>query len=193
MKKPMLFKGGTMIRVLFLGMLAYSSGAFAQSQMVLDRCTEIRSLLVTSGDQILIRCDTAYVLNAVTFRLYDQAYRDLRKKASSVTNLINTYDEIISLQEIRLREQEASYSELRASFDALSGTSALAFEQASRRLEGAVGEMDSLDRSLAETNRLLAETQDIIETERRGLSVEKLLWGTAGLAVGMILGVVIAR
>lgn len=158
-----------------------------------DNCTDIRTLLVTSGDSLVIGCDTAYVLNVPTFRLYDHAYRDLRDRSPSLAGLMSAYDEIITLQDHRLREQQRSYDELRASFESLSTSSSSAFEQATRRLSDAAGDMDLLHTHLTEANRLLEETRSIMESERRGWNLEKVLWGAGGVAVGLVTGILLAR
>lgn len=166
---------------------------FAQSLVPFQDCTDIRVNVFTSGDSVVITCDTAYVMNAMTFRLYDNAYREIRRKAPSIGRLMTAYDEIIALQDRRLREQEANYNDLRASFRTLSAASGSAFEQASRQLDGAMNSLETLNSHVQESNRLLKETRAIIEAERRWLNLEKLLWGAGGLTAGLILGVLISR
>src|SRR3989304_5448356 len=79
----------------------------------------IQSVLFLAGDLVDIQCDSVFVLNKLTFRRYDSAYRDLRKKGTSISGLISAYDEIITLQENRLREQTRNYEELRTQFSGL--------------------------------------------------------------------------
>lgn len=170
-----------------------SMPAVAQTGRLFDNCTDVRALLVTTGDSLVIGCDTAYVLNVPTFRLYDHAYRDMRDRSPSLAGLMSAYDEIITLQDQRLREQQQSYDELRASFESMSSASSSAFEQASRRLTDAAGDMDLLHTHLTEANRLLEETRSIMESERRGWNLEKILWGAGGVAVGLVTGILLAR
>jgi hypothetical protein len=165
----------------------------AQAPMSFDNCSEIRSVLFVRGDLLHIACDTVYVLNILTFRRYDAAYKDLRKKGPSISNLMSAYDEIISLQEQRLATQQNSFDELRLNFNNLAGTTSTTIEGSAAQLTLAVTSIDSLKSDMIETKRLLGETQEILESEKRGINLEKLLWGAGGLAAGLILGVVISQ
>ena len=53
--------------------------------------------------------------------------------------------------------------------------------------------METLNRDMGETKRLLGEAKEIIEAEQRGLNMEKLLWGFGGVAAGIVIGVVISN
>jgi len=155
-----------------------------------DDCTSIQTILLLSGDSFLVKCDTVYLLNKLTFRQYDGAYRDIRKRGSSVSNLMSAYDEIIGLQQNRLQEQAKSYNELRSNFSSLAGDTQTKIAESSTRLTSAVASLDNLSNDLVETKRLLGEAKEIVNTEKNWLNVEKLLWGAGGLVVGVVLGAV---
>ena len=155
-----------------------------------DDCSTIQTVLLLSGDTFLVKCDTVYLFNKLTFRQYDGAYRDIRKKGSSVSNLMNAYDEIIGLQQNRLLEQAKSYDELRSNFSSLAGDTQTRIAESSTRLTSAVASLDNLNNDLVETKRLLGEAKEIINSEKNWLNVEKLLWGAGGVVVGVILGAV---
>jgi len=165
----------------------------AQAPTNFDNCSEVRSVLFVRGDVLHIACDTAYVLNTLTFRRYNAAYKDLRKKGPSISNLMSAYDEIMALQEQRLATQQKSFEELRLNFNNLAGTTSSTIEGSAARLTRAVTSIDSLKSDMIETKRLLSETQEILEAEKRGLGLEKFLWGVGGLAAGLVLGVVISQ
>ncbi len=155
-----------------------------------DDCTSLQTVLLLSGDTFLVKCDTAYLLNKLTFRQYDGAYRDIRKKGSSVSNLMSAYDEIIGLQQNRLQEQSKSYDELRSNFSTLAGDTQSKIAESSNRLTSAVASLDNLNKDLVETKRLLGEAKEIVNTEKNWLNIEKLLWGAGGLVVGVVLGAI---
>ncbi|MBI4427589.1 MAG: hypothetical protein HY562_00550 [Ignavibacteriales bacterium] len=158
-----------------------------------SNCDQLQSVMVLANDMMLFRCDTSYVLNKLTFRRYDSAYKDLRRKGTSIGNLMNAYDEIIDLQESRLKEQLKSYDELRANFAELSTETQAKIVESSTRLASAVSSMENLSKDLTETKRLLGEAKEIVEAEKRGLNLEKILWGAGGLAAGIVVGVLIAQ
>ena len=153
----------------------------------------IQSVLFRAGDLVDIQCDSVYVLNKLTFRRYDSAYRDLRRKGTGIASLMSAYDEIITLQENRLKDQNRNYEELRAQFSTLTAEARERISDSSTRLGVAVTSMENLNRDLTETKKLLGEAKTIIEAEQRGLNLEKLLWGFGGVAASIILGVIISN
>ncbi len=165
----------------------------AQTPAIFDNCSEVRSVIFIRGDVLQVACDTVYVLNALTFRRFDSAYRDLRKKNPSISNLMASYDEIITLQDRRLAEQQRSYNDLRMNFDTLAGSTARTIEGSAGRLSLAVSSMDSLKNDMMKTRTLLSETQSILEAEKRGVDLGKLLWGFGGLATGLLAGIVLSQ
>lgn len=165
----------------------------AQTPVTFDNCSEIRSVLFSRGDVLSVACDTVYVLNTLTFRRFDSAYRDLRKRNPSISNLMSSYDEIITLQDKRLAEQQKSYDDLRMNFDHLAGSTSRTIEGSAGRLSLAVSSMDSLKSDMVKTRTLLSETQSILEAEKRGIDLGKLLWGFGGLATGLVVGIVLSR
>lgn len=165
----------------------------AQTPAVFDNCSEVRSVIFVRGDLLQISCDTVYVLNTLTFRRFDSAYKDLRKRNPSISNLMASYDEIIALQDRRLAEQQRSYDDLRVNFDNLAGSTSKTIEGSAGRLSLAVNAMDSLKTDMVKTRALLSETQSILEAEKRGIDLGKLLWGFGGLATGLLAGIVLSQ
>lgn len=170
-----------------------SSVALSQPSTSFSDCDNLQSVVFTNGDILTIGCDTAYVLNKLTFRRYDSAYKDLRRKSSNIANLMSTYDEIIALQENRIKEQTRSYNELRASFSSLTSETQMQITESAGQLGQALTSMEALNRDLGETKILLREAKEIIEAEKQGLNLEKLLWGVGGFSVGILAGIVLAN
>ncbi|HEX9615314.1 MAG TPA: hypothetical protein VGA55_07390 [Bacteroidota bacterium] len=177
--------------VILIAILA--APASGQQPSVFDNCTDVRSVLFTKGSLVRIDCDSALLLNTLTFHLYDRAYRDLRSGGPAIENLMTAYDDIIALQEDRLKTQQTAYAELRQRFNDLSHVSESTLGESSRRLTQAVTSMETLNNDLHQTKELLGEARGIIESEKRVLNLEKILWGAGGLAAGIIAGVLIAR
>jgi len=165
----------------------------AQPTTLFDNCTDLQSFMVYKSNVVHFTCDTAYVLNTLTFRLYDTAYRDLRTGGPATENLMSAYDEIIALQEDRLKTQQSAYTELRQRFNDISAVSETTLDESTRRLTQAVTSMETLNNDLHQTKKLLGEARGIIESEKRVLNLEKILWGAGGLTAGVIVGVLIAK
>jgi len=179
---------------ILLVLLAGMSVASAQPAVRdFDDCGTLQSVVFNANDLIRIHCDTVYVLNKLTFRRYDAAYRDLRKKGASISNLMNAYDELIAVQQRRIQEQDRRYSELRLNFKELSEGTQSRLEASTTKLGSAVGSMEQLNKNLTETNNLLGEAKDILKSEQRSLFINNLLWGVGGVAVGLVAGLLISR
>ncbi len=167
---------------------------FSHAQTKLfDDAETLQSVIFVGGDVVSIQCDTAFVMNKLTFRRYDSAYKDLRRKGSGITNLMSSYEEILGLQENRIKEQGKSYDELRSHFLTLSGTTQKQLNESSVRLSAAAKAMEALSSDLGETKRLLGEAKEIIEAEQRGLRLDKIVWGLGGVAAGLIVGVIVSK
>lgn len=174
--------------------LAFAPSLLSQPiTQTFDDCSSIQTVLLLSGDSFLVKCDTVYLLNKLTFRQYDGAYRDIRKRGASVSNLMNAYEEVIGLQQNRLQEQAKSYDDLRSSFLGLANDTQSRIAESSTRLTSAVASLDNLNNDLVETKKLLGEAKEIINTEKSWLNLEKLMWGTGGLVVGVVLGAVLTK
>ena len=179
-----------LLLVLFAGFsIAFSQPAIRD----FDNCGTLQSVVFNANDVVRFHCDTVYVLNKLTFRRYDAAYRDLRKKGTNISNLMNAYDELIAVQQQRLKDQDRRYNELRMNFKELSEETQSRIAASTTRLGSAVGSMEQLNNRLTETNNLLGEARDILKAEQRSLFVNRLLWGVGGVAVGLVAGILIAK
>ncbi|MBI3003963.1 MAG: hypothetical protein HYY49_00930 [Ignavibacteriales bacterium] len=156
-------------------------------------CDQLQTVMVFANDVMSFCCDTAFVMNKLTFRRYDSAYKDVRRRAPGIANLMSAYDEIIELQAARLKNQSEEYETLRASFASLSVEAQSKIAESSTRLTTAIHFMENLNKDLTETKRLLGEAKEIIEAEKHGLNLEKILWGAGGVAAGIVIGTLIAR
>lgn len=175
-------------------LLVVPAGSAAQiGPREFDDCDRLQSVMFTDNDMILVRCDTVFVLNKLTFKRFDGAYRDLRRKGTGASALIKAYDEIVTLQTGRIEQQARQYDELHARFASLSNEAETRHEDSSVRLSAALASMQRVTTDLTQTKSLLGEAKDIIEAEQRGFHLEKLLWGIGGIAAGMVVGILIAR
>ena len=145
------------------------------------------------GDVVSVRCDTVYVLNKLTFKLYNGAYTDVRKKGASISGLTSAYGEIVDLQGNRIQELESSMALLRKEFGLISSQANTTLAESTTRLTLALTSLDGLNKDLIETKRLLGDAKGILETEKNWLNMEKLLWGVGGVAVGIVVGTFIAK
>jgi len=177
-------------------LLLFAGFSIALSQPAIrdfDNCRTLQSVVFNANDIVRIHCDTVYVLNKLTFRRYDAAYRDLRKKGTNIANLMNAYDELIAVQQKQLQDRDRSYNELLMNFKNLSEGTQSRIAASTTTLGSAVGSMEQLNKNLTETNNLLGEAQEILKAEQRSIFINNLLWGVGGVAVGLVAGILIAK
>lgn len=81
--------------------------------------TGLHSYAVQNGDTVLIKFDSAFVLNKRTFKLYQDNYKRVQKGDPSVKKLLDEYEALIAMQDSMLKAKEAYYQQLKTNFDTL--------------------------------------------------------------------------
>lgn len=112
--KPHLFLQG----ILLLAGTFLSIRSFSQGREMNDSLG-LRAYLATRDDTLLIRYDSAYLLNKKTFRLYQDNYKRVQSGNLSNQKVIVAYDSLVNLQDRMLKAKEADYQFLKRNFDSL--------------------------------------------------------------------------
>jgi len=100
--------------------LCFSVAGFAQGKTIeMSDSTGLHSYSVLNGDTVLIRYDSAYVLNKRTFKILQDNYKRVQKGDPSLKKLLDSYESLIALQDSMLKTKEAYYQQLKGSFDSL--------------------------------------------------------------------------
>lgn len=79
----------------------------------------LRAYLATRDDTLLIRYDSAFLLNKKTFRLYQDTYKKVQTGNLSNQKILVAYDSLVALQDQMLKAKEADYQFLKKNFDSL--------------------------------------------------------------------------
>ena len=160
----------------------FSYGCFAQGRtLVMNDSTGFRSYSVLAGDTVLIRFDSAFVLNKATFKLYQETYNKAKKGDPNVKRLLENYESLVSLQDSMLQSKEVYYQQLKMSFDSLA-TGSKDF------LDKTDVNISAINQSLANANRQLNSIQSLLDSSLEKLKQEsRLRFKTAikGFAVGI--------
>jgi hypothetical protein len=181
------------MKTLFLLLTCWAVASSQTETKTFNDCGSLQSVFFTANDLVLIQCDTVFVLNKLTFRRYDAAYRELRRKGSNISKLMSSYDELITLQQHRIEEQGRRYDSLHTSFTDLSTHAGMQVSESSTKLSAALTSMESLKKDLVDTKNLLGEAKEIIQSEQRRFSLNNLLWGAGGVVAGIVVGVLITK
>lgn len=140
---------------------------------------------VYNGDTILIKADTAYIVNTLRLTLYEQSKNTIINwDHTTVGNLIATYEEKIDLLENSLLLCQNSMNQIG--------------DSVSFALDGVVLNLDNNIRSLRSTEMTLTNAQKTLTTATESLNLakkqlrrEKWMWGLGGSAIGIITGIII--
>lgn len=137
-------------------------------------------LIATNGQQIIIQCDTVYLVNKHRYRLYEKA-RDfiLRTDISKEQELIGAYENQVQKAEEAYRMMLGKYEDLAAAYAEDLKKSAAGLEEVRKEL---ILAQENVNKAAAELEDLRKNYRD----RRSGLT-GKLLWAGGGAAAGILL------
>jgi hypothetical protein len=143
--------------------------------------TALRSYAVVRGDTLLIRYDSAFILNKKTFKLYQETYKRVQAGNPQVKKLVDEYEALLALQENMFKEKEAYYQGLKTNFDSLAVHSNdfvkrtdVNITTINQSLSNATGQLNSI-------KVLLDDSLDKLKLQSR----QKLKWAVGGFTVGI--------
>ena len=100
-------------------LLLVAPTAFSQQWIEMNDSTGLHSYSVQNGDTVLIKFDSAFVLNKRTFNLYRDTYKRVQKGDPATKKLLDDYEALVALQDSMLKAKEAYYQQLKNNFDTL--------------------------------------------------------------------------
>jgi hypothetical protein len=161
--------------------------AFSQGKKKnFENCNRLSGFQVFRFDTVHISCDTAYILNSRTFRLYNTVYLNFKNNNKTYNDILKTYESLVVLQEENITHLNEDYTSIRHKFDSLAITSV----QISNKTQNSLSILnDSLLSAITE----LTETKKLIHAARKDLSSvqrenfrKNVYWGGGGIFVGML-------
>jgi hypothetical protein len=156
--------------------------SFSQGQLVeLKDSTGLNSFSVLHGDTVLIRFDSAYVMNKATFKIYQGAYLRIRKGDPTVKKLLQDYENLIDLQDSMLQRKESYYQSLKANFDSLVQGSNTFLNKTGNNIE-------AIDQSLTRATAQITAIQGLLDSALEKLKKEsrqRFAIAVKGFAVGV--------
>ncbi|MFZ6010500.1 MAG: hypothetical protein ACOYXT_09145 [Bacteroidota bacterium] len=172
--------------ILIVVLMLTAASAAAQSPM--DNLCERKQFGVIRfyrNDTIRVTCDTAYVINASTYKLYEQIYNNHRALNTDVRRLAALFDYTKTLYENRIQEQNEEYQALKKQFDDLVGNSQNMIRQTSTQLNDVTTSLTRIDRHVEDAQVKMEEAKKLIKEEMRNSFKQKLKWGVGGLLIGV--------
>ena len=139
------------------------------------------------GDTVLITCDTVFLVNTSTYRLYADVFRNFNSKNSDVRKLAALFDQSKELYENRIHQQTAEYEALKKQFDDLVHQSQALVHQTSDKLIAVDNTLNRIDRNISNAQTNIDEAKKLIREEMRLGNKQRLKWGIGGLGVGVVI------
>jgi hypothetical protein len=159
----------------------------AQSQTPKNFCVgkEYAVVRFYKNDTIRVECDTVYLVNASTFRLYDNVFSNQRSLNGDVKRLSLFFDQSKALYENRIKQQAEEYTALKTDFDLLLSKSTQFSMETAKQLSSLNTSLNNIDHSVANANKSMDEARQLIKTEMRQSRLQKVKWGLGGFVVGI--------
>jgi hypothetical protein len=139
------------------------------------------------GDSLLIRCDTAYILNKNTFSVYKTFYEKTRQGNSSFKGIMDSYESMIRQQDTMLRTKEFYYQQLKGQMDSVTNSSLTFMDKTSVSLQGISTSLDKATTSLVATQQLLEDSRKMLEDERKKRNSRAIKFGIGGAVIGALI------
>ena len=172
-----------MIRGVVLALLLFLS--YGSGAQTIDEYQEL-PLLLRRGEQLTVSYDSAYLITAPRYALYQQLHRYLLDTSAWLP-----YDELIQTYERALHRSDQAYRHLLRQYqtaDSLSQstlrTTQSVLRQADRSLSGTQNTLEKATHGLDETERLIRQ-------ERRRAARRHVLFGAGGVGVGLLISVLV--
>jgi hypothetical protein len=133
----------------------------------------------------LVRCDTVYLLNPATFKLYSKTYNSFRTSNADQKKLVSTFNELQQLYEARIARQDTEYVQLRAQFDSLAKNSQTYIQKSSINLNQLTVSLSQIDENVKGAKQDVAESKALIRQEMKKSFGTRLHWGLGGFGIGL--------
>lgn len=140
----------------------------------------------TAGESLTISCDTAYLLNRFTFQYYQKLYKSYRSNDQRIVTLTNAYNDMTSLYEKRIAQQNEEYARLRKNFDELSVGSQQLLQKADQQLTSIQSSLAAADKNIQNTQQNLALVEQNLKNEIRQSRKARIRNAASGFAAGAL-------
>jgi NADPH-dependent 7-cyano-7-deazaguanine reductase QueF-like protein len=133
------------------------------------------------NDTIKVECDTVYLVNTSTFKLYDNVFSNQRSLNGDVKRLSLFFDQSKALYENRIKQQAEEYAALKTDFDLLLNKSTQFSTETTKQLSSLNTSLNNINQSVVNANKSMDEARELIKTEMRQSRFQKVKCGVGDL------------
>jgi ElaB/YqjD/DUF883 family membrane-anchored ribosome-binding protein len=156
--------------------------SFSQGKLIeMKDSAGLNSFSVLNGDTVLIRFDSAYVMNKATFKIYERAYLRAKNGDPTTKKLLDDYKSLIDLQDSMLQRKEEYYQALKSNFDSLVHGSNVFLDRTSTNIV-------AINQSLTNATNEINNIKFLLDDSLKKLKVEsrqKFIAAVKGFGVGV--------
>lgn len=145
-----------------------------------------KPMLLKKGDKVQVNCDTAYLINAYRYRLYEKA------KTYLITLSGNT-DKMARQVEGSVNQLDSYFAEIQSRYFLLSEEVKKSQSDNAATLKRVNHELDQTHTDLQTAKNDLETIKDNLKKARRKDLKNKWMFGGIGLGAGVILGAILLR
>lgn len=147
-----------------------------------------KPLLFTAKSKIFIDCDTVYVLNKHTMALYKTVSKALQQRTG-----LNTCTLVVSNLENRLDEQNKAFHKLYQNYIKLDSVSQQTIKDTKTSLVQVNNTLVKAQTDIVVVDKKMDDLKTTINKQRRQSFFDKIIYGTGGIAVGILAGLLITN
>jgi len=148
-----------------------------------------KPILTMSGDVVIVNTDSIHLVNNKRFLFYEE----LRGVIKAEDNCNDQIQEVIAKYEISLERNERGFNNLLENCNKASDLTTRLLETTELSLQNTKSLLTDTQTSLEHANELLKEANKVRKTSRRKNTLEKVLIGGGGTALGILIGVLVVR
>jgi len=138
-----------------------------------------RPMLLTGGQQVLIQCDTVYLINKTRFHLYEKARHFILD-----TDILK-YQTVLEEYEVQLNKADEAYKNIYQKYHLMSGNYEKDLKTANSDLKSVRSELNKAQTEVKSASEDLEKLRKKLTAERWKSLGTKLLWGTGGAVIGI--------
>jgi hypothetical protein len=141
-----------------------------------------------AGSIIQTSCDSTYMINNMRFKLYERSVEIIRDK-----KYVNTCKVLMDNYEQRLAEQNKAFNKLYGDYIKLDSVSHNVIADTKNNLIQVNSTLVKAQTDITSVNVKMDQIKNTINEQRKKSFFDKILYGTGGVAVGILLGLLIVH
>jgi hypothetical protein len=147
-----------------------------------------RPLPFKAGSIIQTTCDSTYMINKMRYKLYERSVQMVRDN-----KYMNTCKALKENYEERIDAQDKAFNKLYKDYIKLDSVSRNVITETRTSLIQVNNTLSKAGEDLASVDTKMGEIKKTINEQRKQSFFDKILYGTGGVAVGVLVGLLIVR